>query len=181
MNITATPLSGLIVIDPRVFSDARGFFTETFHATRFREAGLPEDFVQDNHAHSLHGVLRGLHYQIEHPQGKLIRCVQGEVFDVAVDLRQSSPSFGRWFALHLSAANHRQVYLPPGLAHGLCVLSESADVIYKCTDYYYPEHERTILWNDPQLAIDWPITDPILSNKDRNGLPFAEAERYPGG
>ena len=173
MRIEATDIPGVVIIEPQVFEDERGFFMETYQTPRFRDAGLDCEFVQDNHSHSCRGTLRGLHYQIQHPQGKLVRVASGEVFDVAVDLRRDSPTFGKWIGALLSAANRRQVYLPPGLAHGFCVTSDEADFLYKCTDLYYPEYERTILWNDPDLAIDWPIRDPLVSDKDRQGLPFA--------
>jgi len=175
MNILPTDLPGVVIVEPRVFGDARGFFLEVFQQTRFREAGLDVTFVQDNHSRSRCGTLRGLHYQIEHPQGKLVRVIRGEAFDVAVDLRRGSPMFGRWTGVKLSDTNHRQIYVPPGFAHGFCVLSEEADILYKCTDFYYPEHERTILWNDPRLAIEWPIDEPLLSEKDQRGLPLADA------
>jgi dTDP-4-dehydrorhamnose 3,5-epimerase len=178
MKITATDLPGVVLIEPRVFEDERGYFMETFQQPRFQEAGLAWDFVQDNHSHSLRGVLRGLHYQIEHPQGKLVRVVRGEIFDVAVDVRRSSPTFGRWFGAVLSETNRRQLYVPPGCAHGFCVLSERADVIYKCTDVYYPEHERTILWNDPDLAVAWPIASPLVSAKDQRGLSWRDAPYF---
>jgi dTDP-4-dehydrorhamnose 3,5-epimerase len=158
-----------------VFEDDRGFFMETFHQARFREAGLPCDFVQENHSRSQQGVLRGLHYQIKHPQGKLIRVVRGEVFDVAVDLRRGSPTFGRWFGVRLSEWNRLQLFVPPKFAHGFCVLSEMADVVYSCTDLYFSEHERVIAWNDPAIGIAWPIASPRLSPKDERGLRFSEA------
>jgi dTDP-4-dehydrorhamnose 3,5-epimerase len=178
MNLVPTKLAGLFVIEPRVFADARGFFMETFHEQRFDEQGLPCRFVQDNHSRSSRGTLRGLHYQVKHPQGKLIQVIRGEIFDVAVDLRRESPTFGQWFGVHLSDANHRQLLVPPQFAHGFCVVSEMADIVYKCTDFYSPAHERTILWSDPQLAIDWPITNPLLSEKDQRGQPFAEAAAF---
>jgi dTDP-4-dehydrorhamnose 3,5-epimerase len=175
MNVVATKLSGLLLIEPRVFADARGFFMETFHAERLEQQGLTYRFVQDNHSRSSRGTLRGLHYQVEHPQGKLIQVIRGEIFDVAVDLRRDSPTFGQWFGAHLSDSNHRQMLVPPQFAHGFCVLSEVADIVYKCTDFYSPSHERTILWSDPQLAIEWPIANPLLSEKDQRGVPFADA------
>ena len=179
MKVTTTPLPGLVILEPEIFADSRGYLLETFHASRFLQAGIETQFIQENHAHSLPGVLRGLHYQIQHPQGKLIRVVQGEVFDVAVDLRRSSPTFGRWFGTLLNDVERRQLYVPPHCAHGYCVLSLAADVVYKCTDVYAPQHERTIAWNDPDLKIDWPVTSPILSEKDRRGLPFAESPCFP--
>ncbi|HEX4149999.1 MAG TPA: dTDP-4-dehydrorhamnose 3,5-epimerase [Pirellulales bacterium] len=181
MNFIPTELPGVTIIEPRVLEDARGFFMETFQNDRFREAGLPTAFVQDCHSRSAAGTLRGLHYQIEHPQGKLVRCIAGEVFDVAVDLRLDSPTLGRWIAVELSDRNRRQVYLPPGVAHGFCTVSQAAEVVYKCTDRYYPQYERTIAWNDPELAIAWPVTNPLLSEKDRRGLSFAAADKFSSG
>jgi dTDP-4-dehydrorhamnose 3,5-epimerase len=178
LAITATDFPGLVVLEPRVFEDPRGFFMETFHCHRFAAAGLPTGFVQDNHSLSRKGVIRGLHYQIVRPQGKLVRAIRGTVYDVAVDLRQSSPAFGRWFAIELSCSNHKQVYIPPGFAHGFCALSDEAEVIYKCTDVYHPAGERTIVWNDPQLAIPWPAREPFLAEKDNRGLRFANAPYY---
>ena len=181
MNFFKTDLPGVIVIEPRTFEDARGFFMETFQINRFRDAGLPTNFVQDSHSRSVAGTLRGLHYQIERPQGKLVRCIRGEVFDVAVDLRLDSPTLGRWFQVALSKSNHRQVYLPPGMAHGFCTASDVAEVIYKCTELYFPQHERTIAWNDSQLGIAWPLAQPLLSEKDQRGRSFADAEKYAAG
>lgn len=178
MKIIASELKDVLLIEPKVFEDARGSFYESYHQRRLAEAGLTAQFVQDNHSHSKHAVLRGLHYQVVRPQGKLIRCVLGEVFDVAVDLRRSSPTFGRWLGTTLSAENRLQIYVPGGFAHGFLVLSETADVVYKCTDFYAPEHERTIAWNDPKLAIDWPLAEPILSDKDRRGLAFDKAPLF---
>jgi dTDP-4-dehydrorhamnose 3,5-epimerase len=175
MKIITTELPGVVLIEPRRFEDARGFFMETFHKQRFQEAGLECDFIQDNHSRSLRGVLRGLHYQLQHSQGKLVRVVRGEIFDVGVDLRRSSPTFGRWFGTVLSESNHLQLYLPPQCAHGFCALSEIADVVYKCTDVYDPESEQTIRWNDPDLGIEWPIAAPLVSEKDQRGGRFAEA------
>ena len=167
-TVTATAIPDVLVLEPKVFGDARGFFFESFNARDFAQAtGLNVEFVQDNHSKSARGVLRGLHYQIQHAQGKLVRVVQGEVFDVAVDLRRSSPTFGRWVGERLNADNHRQMWIPPGFAHGFVVTSESAEFLYKTTDYWYPEHERSLLWNDPQLAIAWPLTgEPLLAAKD---------------
>jgi dTDP-4-dehydrorhamnose 3,5-epimerase len=178
LAIVTSEFPGLMVIEPRVFEDARGFFMETYHRERFAAAGLPTDFVQDNHSLSRRNVIRGLHYQIERPQGKLVRAIRGMVFDVAVDLRRSSPTFGRWFGIELSEANRKQVYIPPGFAHGFCALSDVAEVIYRCTDMYHPAGERTILWNDPQLAIRWPVLEPILAEKDQRGLRFIDAPYY---
>ena len=174
MNIQETNLPGVLLIEPRVFGDARGFFQETFHEARYREAGIPWSFVQDNHSRSSKGVLRGLHFQLEHPQGKLVRVTQGEVYDVAVDIRHGSPTFGQYYGAVLSDGNHHQLFVPPGFAHGFCVLSDSADFLYKCTDYYYPEDEGGVLWNDSQIAIPWPITDVQLSEKDRNNPLLAD-------
>lgn len=178
MEIQETELAGMFVITPRVFEDPRGFFMETYHLAKFAAAGVDVEFVQDNHSRSGRGTLRGLHYQIEHAQGKLVRAIRGEIYDVGVDLRRDSPTFGRWVGEYLSEENRRQLYVPPGFAHGFCVVSEIAEVTYKCTDLYHPEHERSLLWNDPQLAIDWPIDEPILSPKDEAGIPLAQAECY---
>lgn len=179
MLFRPSEIPDVVVIEPRSFQDSRGCFLETYHLRRFAAAGIRADFVQDNHSRSLQGVLRGLHYQVHQPQGKLLRVVQGEVFDVAVDLRRSSPTFGRWVALRMSAENQRMLYVPPGFAHGFYVLSTVADVCYKCTDFYAPEHERTLLWNDPDLNIDWPLEgEPQLSDKDRRGVPLSEAECF---
>ena len=174
MNIIETGVSGAVIIEPQVFGDARGFFMETFQAEHYKkQAHIDLPFVQDNHSRSTRGVLRGLHFQKSKPQGKLVRVVRGEVFDVVVDLRSDSPTFGKWHSVWLSEENHRQLWLPPGTAHGFVVTSDSADFEYKCTDYYDPNDEGCLLWNDPQLKIDWPITNPILSDKDRAGQPFA--------
>lgn len=180
MNVTKTALEDVLVIEPKVFGDDRGFFFESFNLRRWREmTGVDCDFVQDNHSRSVHGVLRGLHYQIKQPQGKLVRVVAGEVFDVAVDLRRSSPSFGQWVGEYLSADNKKQLWVPPGFGHGFVVLSESAEFLYRTTDYWAPEHERCIIWNDPQLAIRWPLNgQPTLSAKDEQGALLAEAEVY---
>lgn len=159
-------LPGIVIIEPRVFTDDRGYFLETFQAERYGGQGLPERFVQDNISFSTKGVLRGLHYQLGRPQGKLVWVAQGEIYDVAVDIRKHSPDFGKWVGVILSSENSRQVYIPEGFAHGFCVLSDKARVIYKCTDYYAPEEEHGILWNDPALKIDWPVQAPILSDKD---------------
>ena len=178
--VIPTAIPDMLVLEPTVFGDARGFFMESFNARDFREVtGLDVAFVQDNHSKSVKGVLRGLHYQIQHPQGKLVRVVQGSVFDVAVDLRTSSPTFGQWAGVVLSADNHRQVWVPPGFAHGFVVLSESAEFLYKTTDYWYPEHERSLLWNDPAVGIDWPIDfAPTLAAKDAAGRPLAEIDLF---
>ncbi|WP_223471117.1 MULTISPECIES: dTDP-4-dehydrorhamnose 3,5-epimerase [unclassified Pseudomonas] len=181
MNVIATRLPDVLVIEPKVFGDDRGFFYESFNARAFTEAtGCTLQFVQDNHSRSTRGVLRGLHYQIEQAQGKLVRVTAGEVLDVAVDIRRSSPTFGQWASVRLSAQNHRQVWVPPGFAHGFVVLSESADFLYKTTDYYAPSAERCIRWDDPRLAIDWEFEGaPILSAKDLNGKALHEADLFP--
>lgn len=179
-DVTPTSLPEVLVLQPKVFSDQRGFFFESFNARDFKTAtGLDRTFVQDNHSRSAKGVLRGLHYQIQHPQGKLVRVVQGSVFDVVVDLRRGSPNFGKWAGSVLSAENKRQVWVPEGFAHGFLVTSETADVLYKTTDYWYPEHERCISWDDPALAIDWKLqAQPIVSGKDEQGKSLAEAELF---
>lgn len=166
MKVIATELPGVLLIEPKVFGDERGFFMETWQATRYHEVGMPERFVQDNHSRSRRGVLRGLHYQRVQPQGKLVWVTRGAVFDVAVDIRRASPAFGRWFGCVLDDVQHRQLYIPPGFAHGFCVLSEEADFFYKCTDYYHPQSERGIAWDDPDIGIDWPLQDVSLSSKD---------------
>ena len=166
MNVQTTHLDGVLLIAPKVFGDARGFFLETFQARRYAEAGIPNSFVQDNHSRSARGVLRGLHYQIERPQGKLVMVTKGAVFDVAVDIRKGSPTFGQWFGAELNDENHHQLYVPPGFAHGFCVLSEQADFLYKCTETYAPDLERSIIWNDPEIAIAWPLEAPSLSARD---------------
>jgi dTDP-4-dehydrorhamnose 3,5-epimerase len=179
-QVTPTAIPDVLLLEPNVFSDDRGYFFESYNARDFRAAtGLEVEFVQDNHSLSAQGVLRGLHYQIRHAQGKLLRAVKGRVFDVAVDLRKSSPTFGHWIGAVLSADNHRQLWIPPGFAHGFLALSEEAEVLYKITDYWYPEHERTLLWKDPSLNIAWPIEDePRLAPKDMNGKPFSEIEVF---
>lgn len=166
IRFTETILSGVTIIEPQVFRDNRGFFWETFHQRKYAEAGIDREFVQDNHSHSSRGTVRGLHYQIKHAQGKLVYVVIGEIFDVAVDLRRGSPTFGKWFGLILSEENKKQIYVPEGFAHGFCVLSETADIMYKCTDFYSPEDEGGIFWADPELGINWPVKDPIMSGKD---------------
>ncbi|MCP3718744.1 dTDP-4-dehydrorhamnose 3,5-epimerase [Paraburkholderia sp. CNPSo 3281] len=180
ITVTATALPEVKIIEPKVFGDARGFFYESFNGREFAEhveAGV--ELVQDNHSRSAKGVLRGLHYQIEHAQGKLVRVVEGEVFDVAVDIRRSSPNFGKWVGVTLTTENHRQLWVPPGFAHGFVVLSESAQFLYKTTDYWFPEHERSIVWNDPEIGIDWPIDfEPMLAAKDAAGKRLSEAEVY---
>jgi len=182
MEFEPTSIPGVTLIRPRVFSDDRGYFLETYQSRRFAEAGIPETFVQDNHSHSGSRTLRGLHYQLQHPQGKLVRVVRGTAFDVILDIRRGSPTFGRWLSFFLSAENHLMVWIPPGLAHGYLSLADSVDFLYRCTDFYYPKDERTILWNDPDLAIQWPLDsreDPILSPKDAAGTLFRSAEYYP--
>ena len=179
MKVLPTAIPDVLVVEPRVFGDARGFFMESWNRRALTEAGLDADFVQDNHSRSRRGVLRGLHYQIRHPQGKLVRVVAGEVFDVAVDLRRSSPTFGRSVGVALSEDNKRMMWVPPGFAHGFLVTSESADFLYKTTDYYHPEDERTLRWNDPALGIAWPVEgEPLLAAKDAAGARLADAEVY---
>jgi dTDP-4-dehydrorhamnose 3,5-epimerase len=179
MKVALTAIPDVRLIEPQVWSDDRGFFFESWNARTFAAAGVDATFVQDNHSRSRRGVLRGLHYQIEHAQGKLVRCVAGEVFDVAVDLRRSAPTFGRSVGVALSAANQRMLWIPPGFAHGFLVVSESADFLYKTTDYWHPEHERTLLWSDPALAIAWPVAAPVVNAKDAAGMPLAAADVYP--
>lgn len=185
MNARPTAIDGVLILEPTVFGDARGFFSESYNRRTFAAAtGIDPDFVQDNHSRSGKGVLRGLHYQIRQPQGKLVRVTQGLVFDVAVDIRRESATFGHWVGVELSGENHRQLWIPPGLAHGFLVLSDRADFLYKTTDYYAPEHERCIAWDDPAIGIDWPlaahgIAAPALSAKDRAGVPLAQVDRMP--
>ena len=180
MQVERTAIPEVLILEPQVFGDARGFFFESFNLRRWQETtGLDTVFVQENHSRSTRHVLRGLHYQIRQPQGKLVRVILGEVFDVAVDLRRGSPSFGRWTGVHLSAENKRQFWVPPGFGHGFVVLSEAAEFLYLTTDYYAPEHERAIIWNDPDLAIAWPIeAAPLLSPKDAEAPRFRDAEVY---
>ena len=180
MKVVATSIPDVLIIEPQVFGDARGFFFESFNQKQFSAAtGLAPVFVQDNHSRSARGVLRGLHYQIRQAQGKLVRVVRGSAYDVAVDLRKSSPTFGRWVGADLSEENHRQLWVPPGFAHGFLVTSDSADFLYKATDYYAPEHERCIAWDDPQIAIEWPLQGrPSLSAKDAAGVRLADAEVF---
>ena len=166
MKVIETKLPGVLIIEPKVFGDARGFFKETFQSQRYREAGIEYDFVQDNHSRSQKGVLRGLHFQITKPQGKLVSCSQGAVFDVAVDINPASATFGQYAGIELTEDNHRQFWVPPGYAHGFCVLTDAADFQYKCTDYYDPSDEGGLIWNDPDVAIEWPIDQPLLSEKD---------------
>lgn len=183
MNVIQTAIPDLLILEPKVFGDARGFFMESFNAKAFQAAtGLDVNFVQDNHSRSAKGVLRGLHYQIEQAQGKLVRVVRGNVFDVAVDLRKSSPTFGKWVGLELSEENNRQFWIPPGFAHGFLVTSDSADFLYKTTDYYAPQFERSLAWNDPTVGVEWPLHlldgAPLLSAKDVAGKPLAECETF---
>jgi dTDP-4-dehydrorhamnose 3,5-epimerase len=181
MQIIPTTIPDVLILEPKLFGDDRGFFFESFNERRWRElSGVDLHFVQHNHSRSAGGVLRGLHYQIQEPQGKLVRVVVGEVFDVAVDIRRSSATFGQWFGALLSAENKRQMWVPPGFAHGFCVTSDVAEFLYLTTEYYAPEHERCIAWNDPDLAITWPLTaEPNVSAKDSNGLHFKEADLFP--
>jgi dTDP-4-dehydrorhamnose 3,5-epimerase len=181
MEFIKTQIPDVIRIEPKVFGDPRGFFVETYQLPRFVAAGIAQPFVQDNHSGSRQGILRGLHYQVRHPQGKLVRAIVGEIFDVAVDLRRQSPTFGQWVGANLSAENKHQLWVPPGFAHGYYVLSDWAEVVYKVTDYYAPEWERTILWNDAALGIDWPLVarqEPVLSAKDAQGCLLAQAELF---
>ena len=179
MRATATSLPDVLIIEPGVFEDPRGFFFESYNRRAFAEAGIDAEFVQDNHSRSVRGVLRGLHYQIQHAQGKLVRVVAGEVFDVAVDLRRSSPTFGRHVAMRLSASDRRMLYIPPGFAHGFLVLSDAAQFLYKTTDYWHPAHERTLRFDDPALGIAWPVgVAPTLAPKDAAGALLADAETY---
>jgi dTDP-4-dehydrorhamnose 3,5-epimerase len=180
MQVTPSAIPDVAIIEPKVFPDPRGYFFESWNRRSFAVAGIDVDFVQDNHSRSQRGVLRGLHYQIEHAQGKLVRVIEGAVLDVAVDLRHASPTFGRHVAIELSAANRRMLYIPPGFAHGFLVISELAQFLYKTTDYWYPQHERTLLWSDPALGIAWPAgIAPTLAPRDAAGLTFAQAEHYP--
>ena len=182
MKFTKTPIADVVLIEPQVFGDARGFFMETYQEEKFKAAGIDATFVQDNHSRSSQWTLRGLHFQVQHTQGKLVRVTTGSVFDVVVDLRRSSPSFGAWWGVELSAENHRMLWVPPGLAHGILITSESADFLYKCTDIYSPKDERTLAWNDPTVNIEWPLSEgatPILSAKDLAGKSFADIEKFP--
>jgi dTDP-4-dehydrorhamnose 3,5-epimerase len=179
MSVIDTAIPEVKIIEPRVFGDDRGFFFESFNQAAFEAAiGRTVSFVQDNHSRSVRGVLRGLHYQIQHPQGKLVRVVQGEVYDVAVDMRKSSPTFGHWVGVTLSAENKRQLWIPEGFAHGFVVTSDTAEFLYKTTDYWHPEFERSLAWNDPELGISWPVEQPALSAKDKEGRLLAQADVY---
>jgi dTDP-4-dehydrorhamnose 3,5-epimerase len=181
MQYTKTELPGVVLLEPRIFHDARGWFLESYNQRAVSAIiGYDGELVQDNHSHSVRGVLRGLHYQVKQPQGKLVRVISGEIWDVAVDLRRRSPTFGRWAGFTLNRDTQRMIWIPPGFAHGFLVVSATADVLYKTTDYYAPEHERTILWNDPTLDIKWPLRGaPVVSEKDAKAPPFAEAETFP--
>ncbi|HEX8962643.1 MAG TPA: dTDP-4-dehydrorhamnose 3,5-epimerase [Rhodocyclaceae bacterium] len=180
MRVVRCEIPDVWIIEPKVYGDARGFFFESWNRRGLANLGLDVEFVQDNHSRSEKNVLRGLHYQIQHPQGKLVRVIAGEVFDVAVDMRRSSPTFGKWVGFSLSAENKRMAWIPPGFAHGFCVVSDFAEFLYKTTDYWSPEHERSVAWNDPDLAISWPLSaPPILAAKDAAGVPFAGAQAYP--
>ena len=180
MHFIPTTIPDVIIIEPEIFGDERGFFMETWQRERFAQNGIDFDFIQDNHSRSGKNILRGLHYQIKHPQGKLVRVIRGEVFDVAVDIRKNSPTFGTWVGEILSEKNKRMLWIPPGFAHGFCVTSDEAEFVYKCTDRYAPEYERSILWNDPDLAIEWPLAGnkPVLSEKDQKGKRWADAEVF---
>ena len=180
MRVVPTEIPDIRIIEPKVFGDERGFFFESWNRRTLADLGLDIDFVQDNHSRSAKNVLRGLHYQVEHAQGKLVRAIAGEIFDIAVDLRRSSPTFGKWVSFMLTAENKRMAWIPPGFAHGFCVVSEVAEFLYKTTDYWSPEHERTLAWNDPDLAIPWPLSGPpTLAAKDAAGKRLADAETYP--
>jgi dTDP-4-dehydrorhamnose 3,5-epimerase len=180
VKVERTAIEGVLVLEPKVFGDARGFFFESYNRRAFLDAtGLDVEFVQDNHSRSARNVLRGLHYQVRQPQGKLVRVIAGEIYDVAVDLRRSSPTFGRWEGIRLDSESKRMLWIPAGFAHGFVVKSDVAEVLYKATDYYAPEHEKTLLWSDPALGIAWPLSgEPILADKDRRGAPLASAETY---
>jgi dTDP-4-dehydrorhamnose 3,5-epimerase len=182
MQIQETELHGLLIIEPRVFADERGFFKETYEKQRYAEAGIAAEFVQDNYSRSTKGTLRGLHFQNPHSQGKLVQVFRGEVFDVAVDLRTHSPTFGRWVGVSLTESNHRQLYVPSGFAHGFYVISDVAEVFYKCTDFYHTEHEQTLLWNDASVGVEWPVDgEPTLSGKDADGIPLADLTCFEQG
>jgi dTDP-4-dehydrorhamnose 3,5-epimerase len=181
MKLIPTAIPEVLILEPQVYGDARGFFLETWNTKTFAELGLDLNFVQDNHSRSRQGILRGMHYQIKHPQGKLVRVTSGKVFDVAVDLRQSSPTFGQWAGAELSADNHRMLWVPPGFAHGFYVMSESADFLYKCTDFYAPEYDRSLRWDDPTVGIQWPLVNsepPLISAKDEAGKSWQEADKF---
>jgi len=177
MKVIETSLPGVLILEPQVYKDDRGFFLETYHRQRFAEHGIIAEFVQDNRSRSAKNILRGLHYQLRHPQGKLCHVIRGEVFDVAVDIRRDSPTFGQWTSVVLSENNFRQLYVP-GFAHGYCALTDDVDFTYKCTERYYPEDDRSIIWNDPQIGIDWPVDSPLVSDKDRRAPLLADAECF---
>ncbi|MHB8849455.1 MAG: dTDP-4-dehydrorhamnose 3,5-epimerase [Burkholderiales bacterium] len=180
MNIIPTDIPEVLILEPKVYGDDRGFFYESYNRRIMTEAGIPDDFVQDNHSRSARGVLRGLHYQIQQTQGKLVRVIAGSVYDVAVDLRKSSPHFGKWVGMELTADNKRMAWIPPGFAHGFVVTSDTAEFLYKTTDYWAPPFERSLLWNDPALGIDWPISgEPVIAAKDAAGLPLSRCEVFP--
>jgi dTDP-4-dehydrorhamnose 3,5-epimerase len=179
LKIRETSLPGVLLIEPAIFGDDRGFFMETYRIDAFREAGITGEFVQDNHSRSAEGVLRGLHYQEPNPQGKLVRCPRGAIFDVAVDIRVGSPAFGRWFGAELSEVNRMMLWVPPGFAHGFCALEDGSDLVYKCTALYEPKNDRAILWNDPAIGIEWPVAAPVLSAKDSAAPPLAKATVLP--
>jgi dTDP-4-dehydrorhamnose 3,5-epimerase len=179
MNVKEAPVPGVLVIEPKRFGDARGFFFETYHQRRYLEIGIPAAFVQDNYSRSVKGTLRGLHYQLPHAQGKLVQVIAGAVWDVAVDVRRGSPTFGRWFGLELSGENGRQLWVPAGFAHGFCVLSDSADFLYKCTDFYAPECEHGLAWDDPDIGVQWPVEAPLLSKKDQAAPRLKDAISLP--
>jgi len=181
MKIIATDIPDVLIFEPVVHGDHRGFFMETWRKSLFEEQGLPAEFVQDNQSRSAHGILRGLHYQVNRPQGKLVRCIEGEIFDVAVDLRRSSPTFGQWAGVLLSAENRLQLWVPPGFAHGFYVTSDSAQIVYKCTEYYSPADDRSLFWNDESIGIDWPLAgvEPTLSDKDARAPSLKDAELFP--
>ena len=180
MRVLPTELAGVMLVEPKVWGDQRGFFLETYHAEKYAQGGITATFVQDNHSNSLKGTLRGLHAQLRHPQGKLVRAVQGEIFDVAVDIRPGSPTLGKWVGERLSGENFAQLYVPPGFAHGFCVLSERVDVEYKCTDVYRRDDEITVAWNDPAIGVEWPVSEPLLSDKDRAAPRLSElTDRLP--
>ena len=179
MKVKETSLPGVLLLEPKVFADARGFFLETYNASRFREIGIEETFVQDNHSRSARGVVRGLHYQQPRPQGKLVRCSRGTLFDVAVDIRRGSPHFGKWFGAELSEENMHMLWIPGGFAHGFCALTEFADLMYKCTELYDPTADRAIAWNDPQIGIEWPVENPVLSQKDAAAPMLKDAKVLP--
>jgi dTDP-4-dehydrorhamnose 3,5-epimerase len=174
LKVEKTKLPGVVILHPKVFADDRGFFMETYHQVFFGEQGLPDQFVQDNHSRSSKGVLRGLHYQYPQWQGKLVRVINGEIFDVAVDIRRDSPDFGKWVGVYLSEANHQQLYVPPGYAHGFCVVSDFADVVYKCTTVYKPQDDAAIRWDDPEIGVEWPVDSPLVSDKDRQAPLLSE-------